>query len=155
MEYIIKISVCIVVVGCVSGCRDVSEADIEGVWVGNTAVTDFEMAKATEGLTDEEKRIVEGLKKMMEMSEPLKPRLRLEQDHTFRLMNVLEGTWEFTDMQVVLTPAASDQPNGESDGTDGGFERPIALTVSRDGKTLTSVDTDDNPVRKLVFTKEE
>ncbi|MCH7904986.1 MAG: hypothetical protein IH944_10530 [Armatimonadetes bacterium] len=137
------------------GCRSTTDADVEGVWVGNAQVSDLAMEEATKGLSDREKRIVEGLAKLMELDEKRKPRLYLNPDHTFRLMNVLEGTWELHENQVTLTPVEPEQPNGDSSSPEGVLQEPIVLSVSKDRKTLESVDTSDNPVKNLVFTKDE
>ena len=147
--------VCIITCFCMIGCRSTSDADVEGVWVGNAQVSDLAMKEATKGLNDREKRIVEGLAKLMELDEKRKPRLHLNADHTFRLMNVLEGTWELHENRVTLTPIAPEQSRGDSSSLDGVLQGPFVLSVSKDRKTLESVDTSDNPVRNLVFTKEE
>lgn len=153
-------SICVGVLAAITiaGCGGVSEKDVIGNWTGkiDIASTDAngngDVPAALEGMA-------EAFANMMTFD------LELKKDHTFKMdMSSLptEGIWELKGNDLTLTTekvlgipvnvagAAPTLPGGLLAGRE-----PFVLRVSRNGKTMTTVDPSGATSGELLFTRKD
>ena len=152
-------SICVGVLAAITiaGCGGVSEKDVIGNWTGKVDRSSSSVAAGD--------NVPEGMEAIANaMAEMLSFDLEIKKDHTFKLTMMfipMEGSWELKGNEVILTTesmfgmSADDVARMGGQGGTAPDQEPMVLRVSKDRKTMTTVDPSGATSGELLFTRKD